>query len=58
VLFAPDGRHGVEHWVTSGFFVVTPVTFGALIWLTLVSTWDGTAAWRSRRRNIEVAAAS
>jgi hypothetical protein len=41
VLFAPDGRHGDIHWTTPGFFSVTLVAFGALVWMAGVTVAEG-----------------
>lgn len=41
-VFAPDGRHGNEHWITQAFFSVTLVAFAALVWMGAVVVWE----WR------------
>jgi alpha-1,2-mannosyltransferase len=53
VLFAPDGRYGDIHWTTQGFFSVTLVAFGSLVWMAGITIVEGRfklpwVSWRRR----------
>jgi hypothetical protein len=49
-VFAPDGRHGFLHWSEAGFFSVTLVAAGTLLWIAGRVILEGQVRFPDLRR--------